>query len=229
MKLQFTIFLVLIASFLNYSFSKSESQKGSDKMIKLSNPKHDGKVSVEKALLNRRSIRSYKDDSLTMPELSQLLWAAQGITNKERSLRAAPSAGATYPLEIYVVAGDVKGLEKGVYKYVVDSHSIKQVSKGDKRRLLFEAGLKQSSLLTAPITIIVSAIYFRTEGKYRDRAKQYVHMEVGGVAQNVYLQAESLGLGTVFMGAFSDNQISKAIGLSSNEIPLCLLPVGKKQ
>jgi len=193
----------------------------------LPTPLHDGETSVEKALLERRSIRSYTDTPLTLAEVSQLLWAAQGITN-DRGGRTAPSAGALYPLEIYLLAGEVAELPAGVYHFSPDKHALSLVVERDQRQALYEAARSQNPVKDAAAVIIITAIYERTTVKYGERGIQYVHMEVGTTAQNIYLQAESLGLGTVFIGSFQDDQVRNVIHLTENEVPLGIMPVGRK-
>jgi len=200
-----------------------------DSKILLPYPKLKGNMSVEEAIAFRRSIREYKDEPLTISQLSQLLWAAQGITETRWGFRAAPSAGATYPLEIYVVVGEngVKGLKPGVYKYLPHEHVIILVKEGDIREELYKAALNQEWVLKAPITIVITAVYERTTSRYGERGIRYVHMEVGHVGQNIYLQATALGLGTVVVGAFYDEEVRRIINASENEHPLYLVPVGK--
>ena len=187
----------------------------------------NGETSVEQALLERRSVRSYTGEPLTLAEISQLLWAAQGITN-DRGGRTAPSAGALYPLEIYLLAGDVTDLPAGIYHFIPNEHSLKLVVEGDRRQALYEAALSQGSVKDAAAVIVITAIYERTTGKYGERGIQYVHMEVGTVAQNIYLQAVSLDLGTVFIGAFHDGQVRNVLLLAEDEVPLGIMPVGRK-
>jgi len=196
--------------------------------IKLPHIQESGPVSVEKAIKDRRSVRSYKKESLTLQELSQLLWAAQGITDKSRELRAAPSAGALYPLELYVVVGNVEGLHPGVYKYAIGKHELTKICDGNKRNQLMGAALSQSCVGDAPASIVICGIYERISRKYgKKRAPQYVYIEVGAVAENLYLQGRALNIGTVFVGAFDDAQVQRIIEAQSDEKPLAILPVGK--
>jgi len=162
--------------------------------ISLPKPRYDGGISIEEALLRRRSIRDYAAGSLTLQELSQLLWAAQGITGSG-GLRTAPSAGALYPLEVYVVVGDVEGLGMGVYKYRPQEHSIQKVVEGDCRSELAGAALGQSCVERAAIDVVITAVYERTTEKYGEWGVRYVHIEVGHAAQNLCLQAAALDLG----------------------------------
>jgi len=183
-----------------------------------------GDVSVEEALAARRSVRVYEETFLTLEEVAQLLWAAQGITS-EWGGRTAPSAGATYPLEIYVVVGGVEELEAGVYRYLPGEHSVRRVNEGDLRDKLSSAALGQEWVRTAPVSLVIAASYERTTRQYGERGKRYVHMEVGHVGQNVYLQATSLGLGTVMVGAFDDAEVKELLGIE--EEPLAIMPVGR--
>jgi SagB-type dehydrogenase family enzyme len=195
--------------------------------IKLPEPKYDSKVSVEKAQLGRRSIRNYADEAMTLADVSQLLWAAQGITDPA-GYRTAPSAGALYPLEVYLVAGKVGSLPAGIYRYKPRGHELLKVMDGDKRVELANAALGQTALKQAPATLVLTAFYERTTQKYRERGIRYVHMEAGHAAQNICLQAVSLDLGTVVIGAFHDEDIKKVMQLGGSEEPLYLIPFGKR-
>ncbi|MBT9149799.1 MAG: SagB/ThcOx family dehydrogenase [Dehalococcoidia bacterium] len=195
-------------------------------VIKLPEPRHDGDVSVEATLLKRRSVRDYTGEALTLQEVSQLLWAAQGITDP-RGLRTAPSAGATYPLEILLVVGDITNLPQGVYRYKPHEHKLVKVLEGDLRAKLAHAALGQTWVREGAINIIITAIYERTTRRYGDRGIRYVHMEVGHVGQNIHLQAVALNLGTVVVGAFRDDQVKKILNLPPDEHPLYIMPVGR--
>lgn len=211
--------------------SESESSRSAAEVVtvKLPPPVHEGKMSLEQALLKRRSIREYANASLLLSELSQLLWAAQGITDRGGGLRTAPSAGALYPLEVYVVAGRVEGLPSGVYKYRPREHELTLVVSGDKRRELYEAALQQEWVRDGAVDIVFSAVYERTTWRYGERGIRYVHMEVGHAAQNVCLQATALDLGTVVVGAFQDDRVKKILHMPEKEQPLYILPVGRKR
>lgn len=211
------VFGIILTSFAQ------QPKKG--ETVKLPEPKFSSDVSVEEALKNRRSVRSYKDEALTIQEVSQLLWAAQGLT-REWGGRTAPSAGATYPLDTYLVVGSVTNLQPGVYKYDPEKHSIELVLKKDVRKDLADAALGQAFIWQAPIDIVLAAVYQRTTGRYRERGNRYVHMEIGHVGQNIHLQCETMGLGTVMVGAFDDNQVKKVLGIDAE--PLYIMPVGKK-
>jgi SagB-type dehydrogenase family enzyme len=193
--------------------------------MKLPKPEFSGRTSVEEALLRRRSVRDYGEDSLTLEEIGRLLWAAQGVTEKWGG-RTAPSAGALYPLEIYLLAGEVQDLEAGLYHYRPSDHSVSREKAEDLRGNVMEASLHQEQILKAPATLIITAVFERTTEKYGQRGRRYVHQEAGAVCQTIHLQAESLNLGTVWIGAFDDRQVKEALGIA--EEPLAIMPVGKK-
>jgi SagB-type dehydrogenase family enzyme len=191
-----------------------------DTAIPLPAPILDGQMSLEAALTRRRSTREFEDAPLTMAELSQLLWAAQGITH-ERGFRTAPSAGALYPLELYVTTAE------GIFHYLPQGHELSIVSHEDVRQALYEAALQQDPVRQAPAVFVVTAVYERTEKKYgTDRGPRYVHLEAGHAAQNLLLQATALGFGAVPIGAFHDQEVCEALGLPSDHSPLYLVPVG---
>jgi SagB-type dehydrogenase family enzyme len=196
--------------------------------ISLPEPRLKGEMSLEQAILERRSTRDFKGSPLTMAEVSQILWAAQGITD-ETGLRAAPSAGALYPLEVYFVVGEqaVEGLGEGVYHYLPQRHSLELSLQGDLRQALARLSLDQTFIAEAPVSLVITAEYERTTWKYGERGVRYVHMEAGHAAQNVYLQAEALGLGTVTVGAFQDEKIAEALNLPSSYRPLYVMPIGQ--
>lgn len=196
--------------------------------IELPTPITRGTMSVEEAILKRRSVRNFLNKPLSLGDVSQLLWVAQGITDPARGFRAAPSAGATYPLEVYVVIGkdSVTGLFEGLYHYKPDKHVLEYLLEGDLRSSLADAALGQSPIREAPISIVIVAIYERTTNRYGERGIRYVHMEAGHVGQNIYLQAVARGLGTVVIGAFEDSQVQKVLKLPENQRPLYIIPVG---
>lgn len=192
--------------------------------ISLPAPRQVGPVSVEEALAGRRSVRHYQREPLAMSELAQLLWAAQGITAGWGG-RTAPSAGATYPLEVFAVVGAVDGLSPGLYQYQPEGHSLLRRKTGDLRAELARAALGQAWVREAPVVLVLAARYERTTQRYGERGIRYVHIEVGHAGQNLYLQAETLGLGTVAVGAFSDEEVKRLLGIE--EDPLYLMPVGR--
>jgi SagB-type dehydrogenase family enzyme len=194
--------------------------------VALPKPSLEGEVAVERALALRRSVRAFVPEPLPLATVSQLLWAAQGITDPA-GLRTAPSAGALYPLEVYLVAGAVSGVRAGVYRYEPRHHRLFLQSEGDPRAGVAETALHQDWVAEAPAIIVLAAVYERTARKYAERAARYVHVEVGHAAQNVYLQAAALGLGTTMVGAFRDKELAHVLGLPGDAKPLALLPVGK--
>lgn len=220
-----TIFLLSIACF-SLAMGEAMTIDKSKEIVKLPAPRLDGNIPVETALLKRRSVRSYAAKALTLAEVSQLLWSAQGITDS-RGFRTAPSAGALYPLEIYIVAGRVQDLPAGVYKYTPHKHELFKILEGDRLAQLCGAALNQSSIMQAPLVMVFCAVYERTTGKYGDRGIQYVYMEVGHASQNVCLQAVSLGLGTLTIGAFYDDQVKTVIHAMADECPLYIMPIGR--
>jgi len=191
-----------------------------ENVISLPEPKLKGTMSLEEAIQRRRSKRSYISQELTLEEISQLLWSVQGITDERRGFRAAPSAGALYPLEIYLVKAD------GLYRYIPDGHRIKRLSEKDLRRPLAQAALWQGFVAQAPIDIVICAVYERVTSKYGKRGVRYTDIEVGHAAQNLHLQAVALGLGSVPIGAFDDDAVKKVLSLPKDHQPLYIIPVG---
>ena len=214
--------------FLSLVLMGSEVKAGEakDDRIKLPAPRYESKTSLEKALRERRSVREFKKETLTLSEIAQLLWSAQGIT-ASGGLRTAPSAGALYPLEVYIIVGNVTNMKSGIYKYIPESHELVKVIEGDKRSEMSKAALHQSPITDAPAVIVFSAVYERTSGKYGERGIRYVQMEAGHAAQNILLQAVSLNLGAVVMGAFEDDKVERAMDLKPDEKPLYVIPVGR--
>lgn len=211
---------------IHHSVNKNKQSKTLiQHRIKLPEPVYSSAVSVEEALHKRRSVREYNNQPVSLKNIAQLLWAAQGITTEEGG-RTAPSAGALYPLEIYLVSGNVTGLAPGVYHYLPADHSLDLIEEGDKRKLLYAGASLQGAVKNAAAVFVITAVYERTIVKYFERGKKYVHMEAGHASQNIYLQAVSLKLGTVAMGAFTDSLVKKILLLPKKEEPLYLMPVG---
>jgi len=208
------------------SNATSEQIQEQSKVIALPEPEHDGKVSVEQALLSRRSTRSYADKALALQEVSQLLWSAQGITDVSGH-RTAPSAGATYPLHIILVAGNVTGLMSGVYSYNPEEHMITRLMDGDIRLDLSLAAMGQIPVRTGAISIVITADYDKTTSIYGERGVMYVHLEAGHAAENICLQATSMELGLVTIGSFSPSQVSEVLNLPEDRQPIYIIPVGK--
>ncbi|MFN3804305.1 MAG: SagB/ThcOx family dehydrogenase [Pyrobaculum sp.] len=231
----FTSFVTSIMIYIDLSNLDVRRTYGKgDSVVMLPYPKLKGVVSVEEALANRRSIREYRDEPLTLEELGQLLWAAYGISEITHGLRTAPSAGAQYPLEVYVVVKEegVKTgegyLTPGVYHYSPHTHSLSLIKTGDFGKELYHAALEQEWVLTAPVLIVFTAVYQRTVRRYGERGRvRYVPMDLGHAGQNVYLQATALGLGTVAVGAFYDDKVREILSLPEREVPLYIMPVGR--
>ncbi len=188
----------------------------------------EGSVPLERTLADRRSVRRYAAGALSLEEVGQLLWAAQGETQPRTGYRTAPSAGATYPLEMYLVAGRVDGLASGLYRYLPRRHEIERVGSVDLRQPLYDAALRQPMVREAQVVLVITGVTERTERRYGARAGRYVAMEAGHVSQSIYLQATAIGLGTVAVGAFDDGQVSSVLGLDGGEQPLYLMPVGRR-
>jgi SagB-type dehydrogenase family enzyme len=196
--------------------------------VKLPRPDSSGGMTLERALATRRSVRDYGRRPLRLAELSQLLWAGQGITDRSGN-RTTPSAGALFPLELIVVAGRVEGLEAGVYRYRPTKHDLTRIAEGDRRTRLANAALRQSWIADGAAVIVVTAIYSRTTGKYGERGMRYAHIEVGLTVQSLYLQATALGLGSCVVGAFHDDRVRELLELPGSEEPLAIMPFGEKR
>lgn len=194
--------------------------------ITLPKPRLESRVSVEEALLKRRSIRDFAPAPLTIAEVGQLLWAAQGVTSATGQ-RAAPSAGALYPLELYVVAGRVTGLAAGVYRYLPKNHSLVPVTSSDRRAALSKGAWKHHSITDAPASLVFSGVFTRTTRKYGERGVRYVYMDAAHAAENVYLQAVALDLATFIIGGFDDRLVAQAVNLSAGEEPIAIMPLGR--
>lgn len=193
---------------------------------RLPRPEFAGEVPLEQALLMRRSERAYSQRAVSRTELSQLLWAAQGITSP-RGYRTAPSAGALYPLEISVAVGLVAELPAGIYRYRSADHTLIPSAAGDLRAELARAALNQRCVARAPVVLVMAAVYARACAVYGERGVRYTDMETGHAAQNVSLQAVALGLGSVMVGAFDAADVSRIAALAPEEEPLYLIPVGR--
>jgi SagB-type dehydrogenase family enzyme len=199
-----------------------------DAVTLLPKPVLNGSMSVEYALAHRRSIRDFDPAALPLAAVSQLLWAAQGVTN-ERGFRTTPSAGALFPLEIYLVAGAVTGLTPGIYHYEPQRHRLMRISTGDFRDALTDSAHGQDWMKEAPAVLVLAAKVSRTARKYGRRAGRYVQMEAGYAGQNVYLQSQALELGTCMVGAFSDEKVKALVRMPTGVRPLGLMPVGRRQ
>jgi SagB-type dehydrogenase family enzyme len=196
--------------------------------IFLPEPRLDSAVSVEQAIKSRRSVREFSDKPLSLAEASQLLLSAQGQTGSG-GLRSAPSAGALYPLVVYLVAGNVTGLKAGTYQYSPDGHKLRLIKDGDSRVELANAAYRQHWIKDSAAILIFSAIAKKTTWKYGQRGIRYIHIEVGHSAQNVFLQAQSLGIDAAVVGALDDERIKEILKLSIAEEVLYLMPVGRSR
>jgi SagB-type dehydrogenase family enzyme len=233
--------ILAMSGFAQESVAQKNKRSSEAEIIQLPVPQLDSRISVEKAISLRRSIRDYADVPLSISEISQILWATQGFTQERKEpprmwnpkyewqggLRTAPSAGALYPMEIYLLAGNVGGLAKGVYKFIPKNHSLRRITSLDKRTDLCNAALKQAPIEKAAAVIVLAGVYERTSFKYGERAERYVHIEVGSIAENVYLQGMTLGIGTVIIGAFKDEEVKNTLLLPEDEHPLAIMPLGK--
>jgi len=213
------ILMLLPLCLMDQSILAQEKRTG--ETVKLPSPRQDSDVSIEKALLERRSIRSYKEEPLTLNELSQILWAAQGITEPKKGLRTAPSARALFLVEVYVLPGNVTNLSTGAYKYQPQGHDLIKIADGDKKAELFKA-VGQAPIKSAPVVLVFSGLSEKTQ------RPAWMYLEAGHAAQNVYLQAVSLKMGGVVMGGFKDVNVRKVLNLSEKEQPLYIMPIGKK-
>lgn len=216
---------IILSTIYNSSlWGKTMNNNKQFQTIKLPKPETDGDISLETTLQNRRSVRNFSSTPVPLSSISQLLWAAQGITHP-RGFKTAPSAGALYPLDIYVFTGNVRGLNQGIYQYRPIDHSIILVSEGDYRGELCNAALRQQSVNHAPAVFVITGISERITGKYGERGIRYMFIEAGHAAQNLCLQAVASELGSVVIGAFSDDRVSKIV--QTDGMPIYIIPVGK--
>ncbi|MCX5692075.1 MAG: SagB/ThcOx family dehydrogenase, partial [Candidatus Omnitrophica bacterium] len=216
----FIIILIIAAGYV--LFIGKNILMAETKLIQLPKPLNKGNVSLEEVIFRRRSQRSFEQKDLSLQQISQLLWAGQGITAEKGfyGLRAAPSAGALYPIEIYLLAKD------GLFRYLPDGHKLESLAEQDLRGALADSSFGQAAISQAPVNIVVCVVYSRLTSKYGQRGIRYAHIEVGHVAQNIHLQAVALGLGSVPIGAFNDGEVKKILSLPINHEPLYIIPVG---
>ncbi len=196
-------------------------------VLSLPEPRLKSDMSLEESLFQRRSIRGFSQTPLNLAAVSQILWSAQGITS-DAGGRTAPSAGALYPLQVYLAAGNVENFPAGIYRYQPQGHQLILIQSKDIRNDLSQAALGQTVVKDGAIDIVISAIYERTTQKYGDRGVRYAQLETGHAAQNICLQAVALNLGSVPIGAFDDNRVKNLFGMADNESPLYIIPVGNK-
>jgi SagB-type dehydrogenase family enzyme len=194
----------------------------------LPTPKNRGSLSLEEAIKKRRTVRSFSPSALNREQLSQILYAAQGITEERGFKRAAPSGGALYPTDVYAVVGKAapEGPDPGVYRYIPSGHRLEKVTPGDRRRPLAEACLHQMWMAGAPVNLVITSEYSRICSKYGDRGMRYAMIEAGHVGQNIFLQAQALGLGAGIVGAFEDRKVAEVLGIPGNHEPLLVMPIG---
>jgi SagB-type dehydrogenase family enzyme len=199
-----------------------------ERHMNLPKPILKGEVSVEEAIKHRRTIRSYLSKALTLEQLSQIFWAAQGITEDGGYKRSAPSAGALYPLDIYAAVGDngVEGVKAGIYHYNAHKHVALLIAEGDFRKEVARTALSQMWMARAPINLVITSEYSRITSKYGTRGEMYAMIEAGLVGQNIFLQAEALGLRAGIVGAFQGNDVIRVMKISRAHDPLLILPVG---
>jgi len=200
---------------------KGLAEAGIGEPVPLPKPRAKGEVSVEESIGRRRSLREFAPSRLSLADISQLAWSAQGLTSPQ-GLRAAPSAGARYPLELYVACPE------GLFRYQPDGHALIRTQTADLRSRLAEAAWGQRFLAEAPVSLIFAAVYERTMKRYGERGVRYVHIDVGHAAENVHLQAEALGLGSCAVGAFDDDAVARVLSLPSQEKPIYIIPVGRR-
>ncbi|MBN1620818.1 SagB/ThcOx family dehydrogenase [candidate division WOR-3 bacterium] len=222
-----TLALVLLCITLTDTFCGKASMNA--EMIRLPEPVFDGGTSFERAAFERRSVRSFSDKPMDLFQLSQILWAAQGISDTLKNFRTIPSAGAIYPLELYVFSGNVEGLEPGIYKYLPEENALFTFISEDKRDELSFSCHNQRFIREAPVVLLVTGVESRTRSRYGSRAERYVFMEAGHLGQNVSLQAVTLGLSSVMIGAFDDLKVAGIMDFDNAEIPLYVIPLGYRK
>jgi SagB-type dehydrogenase family enzyme len=198
--------------------------------MNLPKPKIKGDISLEGAIRSRRTIRSFKEDRLTIEQFSQILWAGQGITEERGYKRSAPSGGALYPMDIYAVIGKngVAGITPGIYHYEPNQHTVSIITEGDLLHDVARAALSQMWMATASINLVITAEYNRICSKYGERGVRYAVIEAGHISQNIFLQAEAIGLGAGIVGAFYDETIVQVMKIPISHEPLLIMPVGYK-
>ena len=213
------IFLLLILALALITIECKATEPIPLQVIELPPAQTTGSMSLEQAILKRRSLRSYQDRPLALQDLAQLLWAAQGITSPG-GLRASPSAGGLYPMTLFVFRAT------GIHRYDPNRHALLPVQHADRRKKLAAAGLGQQAIARAPAVIVIAADVEVTAVKYRGRSTRYCDLEAGHIAQNIALQATARGIGTVTIGAFEDEAVRNLLGLSEKWRIEYVLPVG---
>ncbi|MBW2604578.1 MAG: SagB/ThcOx family dehydrogenase [Deltaproteobacteria bacterium] len=221
-------FLMAFFSIKKAMAGKIDGTTGREHKMNLPRPITKGKISVEQAVKHRRTIRSYLSKPLSLEQLSQIFWAAQGITEDKGYKRSAPSAGALYPMDIYAVVGEngVKGLKAGIYHYDPRKHAALLITEGDFRKDVAKTALSQMWMARAPLNLVITSEYRRITSKYGSRGERYAMIEAGHVGQNIFLQAQALGLRAGIVGAFHDNDVIRVMKIKRSHEPLLILPVG---
>ena len=229
------IYLCKLAAFLGltslhpagWAAAGAKTEHGEVSM-KLPPPKMKGTISLEQAIRQRRTVRGFASRALDVNQVSQLLWAAAGITGGRGFKRAAPSAGALYPMDLFVVAGQsgVQQLDAAVYHYQPQGHHLVAGAEGDLRQAVARAALGQMWMATAPVNVVITAEYHRVTRKYGNRGVRYAMIEAGHIGQNLFLQAEALGLKAGIVGAFDDKKLAERLSLPTAYEPLLVMPVG---
>lgn len=186
--------------------------------INLPKPHLKGTKSIEECIYNRESVRKYKDKKIEIEKISQILWSAQGLKGFKRTV---PSAGATYPLEIYVTLKD-----KGFFHYNFKKHILELIIEEDLSKNLARASWDQNFIAEAYMNIIICAIFSRTTQRYGERGVRYVFIEIGHCAQNIHLEAVALGLASVPIGAYEDDRVKEVLNLPKKTEPLYIIPIG---
>ena len=215
--------LGVAALMLGAAGQRLATQTAAPARVALPAPRTDSGVSLEAAILGRRSVREFAPTPLTREEIGQLAWAAQGITDPAGRLRAAPSAGGLYPLELYLFTPD------GLYHYLPEGHALEVLSDRDLRAELRAAAQAQATVSDAPLVVLITAVYERTAARFGEQAERYVHLEAGHVAQNLQLQAVALGVASVPIGGFSDAQAAQALSLPEDHRPVYLVAIGHQR
>ena len=219
----------LVPSLVAVLFAGAVSFAAEPRTVALPKPDLTGKVTLEQAIAQRRSVREYAPGALTLAEVSQLMWAAQGITGEDGRKRAVPSARAVYPIQVWLVAMDVNGLAPGIYRYEPEGHALALVRAGGPREAIVAATPRQAMFERAPAVVAVVGDSVLAAGKFGGNAARWLGMEAGFAVQEVYLQATALGLGTVMVGGFQPAPVRAALGLPEGSLPLGLMPVGRRK
>jgi SagB-type dehydrogenase family enzyme len=210
----------LLGGYLDWS-NKPETYKNytSAKTVPLSRKFPAESLSVVEALKKRRSVRSFSSKPLSMDDLSFLLWASTGVQRSERGyeFRTAPSAGALYPIETYLVVNSVEDLEKALYHYDIEAHALEEMKAGDFAEEMAHAALEQKMCINAQVVLVWTAVFERSKWKYAQRAYRYVYLEAGHMAQNLALAATGIGLGACQIGAFFDDEVNQILGVDGKK------------